>query len=134
MYIKDNVTGRVRPYGTDCHDSLVISGDGRYLRYYNLQCGEGSEYGSYRFTDEKGRKPEEDEEREDWWYFNVGGFKNGRTGNITDRNPHDRFHCGECGFMICDWDAYGFEDETDERFSYDFAMKYCPNCGRKVEK
>ena len=56
------------------------------------------------------------------------------TTNITDRNPHDRFHCGECGFMICDWDAYGFEDETDERFSYDFEMKYCPNCGRKVEK
>lgn len=56
------------------------------------------------------------------------------TRNITDRNPNDRFNCEACGFMVCDWDAYGFEDETDERFSYDFAMKYCPNCGRKVEK
>lgn len=41
MYIKDLETGKVRIYGTDKHDSLVISGDGRILSYYNLQNGDG---------------------------------------------------------------------------------------------
>ena len=56
------------------------------------------------------------------------------TRNVSGRNPIDKFVCEKCGFMICDWDAYNFEDETDQRFSYDFAMKFCPSCGRKVEK
>lgn len=79
MYIKDNITGEVRPYGTDCHDSLEISDDGKYLTYYNLQCGEGSKYGSYSFvTDKVGTLPKDDEDLIKHGadaYFNIGGWK-----------------------------------------------------------
>lgn len=79
MYIKDNVMGMVRLYGTNHHDSLMISDDGKYLSYYNLQCGEGSEYGSYSFvTDENGTLPKDDEvllEHGAEAYFNIGGWR-----------------------------------------------------------
>lgn len=80
MWIKDNETGQVRPYGSDQHDSLIISEDGRHLSYYNLQCGDGSKYGGYSFvTDEKGTLPKDDEDLARHGalpFFNIGGFGN----------------------------------------------------------
>lgn len=78
-YIKDMGINppRIRPYGTNCHDSLEISPDGRTLSYYNLQNGEGSKYGDYRFCDDEGHTPEEDEvliRHGANAYFNIGGF------------------------------------------------------------
>ena len=52
MYIKDNDGGFVHEYGTNPHDSLMISDDGKCLYYYNLQCGEGSRFGTYSFLTE----------------------------------------------------------------------------------
>ena len=78
MYIKDLTNGNVRLYGTNHHDALRISKDGRTLSYENLQNGDGSRYGDYRFTDGEGRTPEEDEELAEYGadaYFNIGGFK-----------------------------------------------------------
>lgn len=79
-YIKDMglKSGTViRPYGSSCHDSLRISSDGRTLSYENLQNGDGSKYGDYRFCDEEGHTPEEDLDLVKHGadaYFNIGGF------------------------------------------------------------
>lgn len=82
MYIKDLETGKVRPYGTDPHDSLVISEDGRTLRYYNLHNGSGSgKYGSYVFCDDEGKTPAEIDVHIIHGaniYFNIGGWKGGK--------------------------------------------------------
>lgn len=78
MLIKDLENGTVRKYGTNCHDSLAISQDGRTLSYYNLQCGEGSEYGCYRFVMEDGEVPSESytpDAVNGCAYFNIGGWK-----------------------------------------------------------
>lgn len=79
MYIKDMQNGTVRKYGSDHHDSLQISEDGRTLSYENLQNGDGSHYGDYRFvTDENGKIPGEDLDLIAHGadaYFNIGGFK-----------------------------------------------------------
>ena len=87
MYIKDNVTGTVRLYGTNCHDSLEISEDGKYLTYYNLQCGEGSKYGGFSFVvDENGTLPKDDEvlvKHGAGVYFNIGGWPN--INDVLDR-------------------------------------------------
>ena len=77
MWIKDLETGVIHEYGTNCHDSLVISEDGKYLSYYNLQNGDGSgEGGGYVFVTENGTTPEEDrscyETGEE--FFNIGGW------------------------------------------------------------
>lgn len=87
MYITDTETGITRLYGTDRHDSLVKSDDGRCLYYYNLQCGEGSMFGTYVFTDELGRIPKENIDilrygAED--YFNIGGFGEVHMSQIED--------------------------------------------------
>ena len=77
MYIKDLTNGTVRRYGTNVHDSLQISDDGRTLSYENLQNGDGSRYGDYRFCDSDGQVPEEDEvlvKHGANAYFNIGGF------------------------------------------------------------
>ena len=87
MYITDTETGITRLYGTDQHDSLVKSDDGRCLHYYNLQNGDGSMFGTYVFTDELGRIPKENIDllrygAED--YFNIGGFGEVHMSQIED--------------------------------------------------
>ena len=78
MWIRDNEDGEVRQYGTNHHDALVISADGRHLYYENLQNGDGSRGGGYSFvTDEKGYTPMEDEDLLKYGaegYANIGGF------------------------------------------------------------
>lgn len=75
MYIRDNETNKVRIYGTDRHDSLVVSQDGRYLEYRNLQNGDGSIGGGYSFTDVNGNIPVDNEDEYGTpMYFNIGGF------------------------------------------------------------
>lgn len=76
MLIKDNETGRIFEYGHNCHDSLEISADGRYLTYYNLQNGDGSTFGAYTFVLDDGKTPEEHDSPDVIYnsYFNIGGF------------------------------------------------------------
>lgn len=78
MFIKDNDLKCVREYGTNHHDSLRISEDGRCLYYENLQCGEGSEFGTFTFvTNKDGKIPQDDETLCKYGaeaYFNIGGF------------------------------------------------------------
>lgn len=88
IWIRDNTNGKVFEYGKDSHDSLHISEDGRYLTYYNLQNGDGSEFGSlekkqgYNFVvDGLPLTPNELSERTGCIehatdsYANIGGFK-----------------------------------------------------------
>lgn len=79
MWLRDNEDGEVRQYGTNHHDALVISDDGRYLYYENLQNGDGSRGGGYSFvTDEKGNTPIADEDLQKYGaegYADIGGFK-----------------------------------------------------------
>ena len=86
MLIKDLQSGTVRKYGSDCHDSLAISQDGRTLSYYNLQCGDGSKYGDFRFVMEDGEVPQDSQTPDAMnceCYFNIGVFDR----NLSD---HDK--------------------------------------------
>lgn len=83
-YIKDLQTGNIRPYGSNHHDSLMISQDGTYLTYEHLQCGDGSiagdkKHSGFVFCDDEGHTPEEDETLCRYGadaYFNIGGWEN----------------------------------------------------------
>lgn len=77
MLIKDTSSNSVFRYGESSHDSLSISPDGRTLSYYNLQNGDGSRYGEYRFVMEDGEVPEHSTTPDAIHaecYFNIGGF------------------------------------------------------------
>ena len=81
MFIRDNENGNVRPYGTNHHDSLKISPDGRCLYYENLQNGDGS-IGGYSFVTDEGVVPKEDSVLARYGadaYFNIGGFEDAET-------------------------------------------------------
>lgn len=65
LFIQDVVSGRVFEYGGNCHDRLLISEDGRCLTYYNLQNGDGSCVGDYRFFYEK-PEDETDFDADEW--------------------------------------------------------------------
>ena len=81
-YIKDLQSRAIRPYGSNHHDSLLISQDGTYLTYEHLQCGDGSiagdkEHSGFVFCDNEGNTPEEDETLRRYGadaYFNIGGW------------------------------------------------------------
>lgn len=93
MYIKDLQSGDVRKYGTNPHDALRVSPDGTILSYENLQNGDGSRFGDYRFCDKDGLIPEEDEvlvKHGADAYFNIGGFVEVvRCKDCKHRDPDD---------------------------------------------
>lgn len=77
MKILDTQTGTIHEYGTDCHDSLYVSQDGRYLTYYDLQNGDGSGVGDYRFVCDDDKIPAESETADAMHahvFFNIGGW------------------------------------------------------------
>ncbi len=77
MKILDLQTGRIRNYGTNCHDALRIGRDGRALYYANLQNGDGSQWGDYRFVMDDDKTPDESQTADALHcecYFNIGGF------------------------------------------------------------
>lgn len=114
MLIKDLETGRVREYGKDCHDSLAISPDGRTLSYYNLQCGEGSRYGCFRFVMEDGEVPENSQTPDAMYaecYFNIGGFPSVKQIRADERNNvlstlskliESDYNSKECKLLLAD--------------------------------
>lgn len=89
MKIKDLQTGEVHEYGTNCHDSLYVSQDGRTLTYYNLQNGDGSGVGDYRFVCDDEKVPAESETADAIHcevYFNIGGWNHREP---QDNTPGD---------------------------------------------
>jgi len=77
MKILDLQTGRVHEYGDSGHDSLYVSQDGTTLTYYNLQTGDGSKHGDYRFVCDDNKIPAESQTADAIHaevYFNIGGW------------------------------------------------------------
>lgn len=78
ILIRDNTDGKVFEYGSNQHHALRISEDGRTLSFENLQNGDGSKYGDYRFVLEDGKTPDESDCADAAYgmtYANIGGFE-----------------------------------------------------------
>ena len=55
--------------------------------------------------------------------------------HIGDINEVDQFICSECGIHLEDWVRVEYDEDwgyPPEKFIYEYAFKYCPNCGRKI--
>ena len=110
MWIKDRTNGRVFKYGESRHDALVISEDGRYLTYENLQNGDGSLCGDYRICDNpKGIIPEDIDSPESvYTYVDIGGYCINHTSydmGYADGRV-DEYHAimdilKKCGVTVC---------------------------------
>mgnify|MGYP003311925244 CR=1 FL=1 len=77
MKILDLQTGSIHEYGDNGHDSLYVSPDGKHLTYYNLQNGDGSGVGDYRFICDDNKVPQESRTADAIHaevYFNIGGW------------------------------------------------------------
>ena len=61
----------------------------------------------------------------------VREIKHGR--NITEMNPVDEFVCSECGFMLCDFTEIRIDEDTHYNSYHECYIKYCPNCGAKMD-
>ena len=131
MKILDTTNGRIHEYGSSPHDSLEISSDGCSLHYYNLQCGDGSEFGSYRFVMEDGKIPEESQTEDARYaecYFNIGGFGTRPHGEL---NPYkDNAYSGG-GYWLCTKCKWKFSFGAYRILQDD---NYCPHCGAKIRK
>ncbi|MDD2979551.1 MAG: hypothetical protein PHN80_06210 [Hespellia sp.] len=107
LYIRDNECGEVRKYGTNCHDGLKISEDGKCLYYDNLQNGDGSIGGGYSFVLEDGKIPSESKLPDAEYgmaYANIGGFheKSDKYTEVLDWNKIEQIksmpQC--CGYPV----------------------------------
>lgn len=45
----------------------------------------------------------------------------------------DQFVCSECGIELQDWDRVERDEDNGEESFYEYTLKYCPNCGRRIE-
>lgn len=61
----------------------------------------------------------------------VAPVRHGR--NITEMNPVDEFVCSECGFMLCDFTEIRIDEDTHYNSYHECYIKYCPNCGAKMD-
>ena len=134
MWIKDLQGGHIRQYGEDCHDALEISDDGRTLSYCNMQNGDGSRYGDYRFViDENGNVPQDDFELKKYGaeaYANIGGFFSGCDVDLCNIARHYGYkvqarqlieEMAELTQAICKIERYGFTDETSDHLVEELA-------------
>lgn len=119
MKIKDLQTGDVHEYGTNCHDSLYVSQDGRTLTYYNLQNGDGSGVGEYRFVCDDEKVPAESETADALHcevYFNIGGWNHRRPQGEWNYIQADMCVCPFCGAM-----------------PHKLYKNYCAKCGAEMK-
>lgn len=57
----------------------------------------------------------------------------GRCENLNeDYSEYDQFVCLECGIELQEWLRIE-RDEDGEETAYEYAFRFCPNCGNKVE-
>lgn len=134
MWIKDLQGGSIRKYGSDCHDALRISDDGRTLSYENMQNGDGSLYGDYRFVvDENGNVPRDDFELQKYGadaYANMGGFENSFEEQLSMIARHYGYkvqarqaieEMAELTQAICKIQRYGFQDDYTDNLIEEIA-------------
>lgn len=129
MKILDLQTGRIHEYGENVHDSLYVSSDGRYLTYYNLQNGDGSGLGDYRFVCDDNKIPSESKTAEALHadvYFNIGGWNAPPKGEWIEESSetgalgikYTWVRCNQCGWVN----------------SLVIPKNFCPNCGADMRK
>lgn len=132
MKILDTETGRIHEYGTNGHDSLAVSQDGRTLSYYNLQCGDGSKYGAYLFVCDDDKIPAESQTPDAIHcevYFNIGGWRERPKGKWTDESQ-ESLKCSACGLRVYKPFIGGFPTERTKHYW----PNYCAFCGADMRK
>lgn len=74
LFLRDNTSGKVHEYGTDCHDALVLQNDGS-IHYEHLQCGAGTMFPEegFSFCLADGTIPQWDNEHGYEPYLDIGG-------------------------------------------------------------
>ena len=53
--------------------------------------------------------------------------------NIAGVHPVDGFVCSRCGFMTEEISQLTIDEDTGRRDNFEFEIKFCPNCGSRVE-
>lgn len=133
MKILDLQTGDVHEYGSNCHDSLAISQDGRTLTYYNLQNGDGSMLGDYRFVMDDNKVPEESQTADAIHaecYFDIGGWHERNKGAWLYHEESKKFDGG--GSVLLRGYKCPFCGNFVNRKSG--IQKFCHECGAELRE
>lgn len=55
------------------------------------------------------------------------------TENVNERyNEVDEFVCRKCGLHLMEWVRVEIDEDDGEELHYQYELKYCPECGRRV--
>ena len=65
--------------------------------------------------------------------YNAGYRKQSEGENIGTVHPVDEFICSECGIVLEGWTRVVTDEDDGELYYYEYAFKYCPNCGAKMK-
>ena len=53
--------------------------------------------------------------------------------NISEMHPVDGFTCSECGISLEDYCEKEVDEESGDMTYREYMLRYCPNCGAKVQ-
>lgn len=60
--------------------------------------------------------------------------RKGTCRNIAeDYADVDQFVCSECGIELQEWHGVERDEDSGDESFYEYTLKYCPNCGRRIE-
>ena len=48
-------------------------------------------------------------------------------------DPVDRFRCSECGIILEGYSEVRIDEDDGDETNHEFLMRFCPNCGAKME-
>ena len=53
--------------------------------------------------------------------------------NLNDEyDDVDQFICSKCGIELQNWNRYETDEDTGEKYCYDYRFNFCPNCGIRI--
>ena len=50
----------------------------------------------------------------------------------TEYAEQDQFVCHRCGIELQDWHRVERDPYYGDIYCYEYTLRYCPNCGRKI--
>lgn len=53
--------------------------------------------------------------------------------NLSEYDTIDEFECSNCGIVLGEYQEIEIDEDDGDRCTYQYRLRYCPNCGRKIK-
>lgn len=62
----------------------------------------------------------------------LGWIKEETCENLSEYDTIDEFECSNCGIVLGEYQEIETDEDFGDKYTYQYRLRYCPNCGRKI--